>query len=173
MTKKQKIIIIITVALVFLSFVFPHWRSEYDEWASFYPIFFPLNGITIIDFQKTCAQAVAILVLGIIGALLIEKVSRVINNLGQIKKRNAVVLLGLLLILLSYLFPCWEYKRDGNVIQSKQFHFIYNPPHYERSGLYDFTENKQQMIINYKQLQYQIAIIVLITLGLIYMVREK
>jgi len=154
MTKPQKVILIITVALVVLSFVFPHWTNESGgHWASFYPIFSPPNYAPVLDFQKTCIQAIAILILGVVTFLFIG---------NRRKRQSTAVLFGISLILLSYLFPCWEFKRDGDILQSKQFHVILTPPHY----------NRQQMSVNYKQLQYQIAVILIITIGLAYITRN-
>jgi len=172
-TNRQKTVLGITVGLIILSFIFPYWTTESrTHWVYFYPIFSPPENVTLIDYKNTCIQAIAILVVGVTSTIFIEKVFDRFSQI-KIKMKNKVVLLGLLLILLSYLFPCWDYKRDGNIIQSKQFHFIFNPPYYERTSFYDFTEIKHQMTINYKQLQYQIAVIALITIGLVYMVRDK
>ena len=161
MTKAQKVILIITVALVVLSFVFPHWKSERGGWASFFPVFYPPQRATDIDFQKTCTQAVVILIFGAILLLLIEKIIKSNNSIKRvkIKKRAVIIVCSICLILLSYLFPCWQQKKSGVIVQTKQFHFIFNPPY--------------KMSVDYKQLQYQIAVIVLITIGLVYMVRDK
>jgi len=114
-TKKQMTIIVVTLGLVLLSFVFPHWTSPNGYgWAVFYPIFHPPVLYTAIDYQTTCIQAGIIIVLGSLILLLMRRRSRLIQlsniKIRNIRKRSLIIWLGISLVILSFLFPCWEYN---------------------------------------------------------------
>ena len=79
------------------------------------------------------------------------------------KAQKLILIISLVLIALSFLFPCWEFKLSNErVLKRIDYQFIFTPPMYPTG-----PNSSRPMEIDYGRMLIQIVVVIIVGGGLI------